>query len=189
MKNTNKQETGLEKFLGIAQASHEAVAERIKYEIKEGNVNPIEILLALKRMSKVVELTLDSSRGDKELKETIHEAVQTSLEGNKSIDIMGANIRIQETGVRYDYSTCNDSYLNKLYELQKIIKENIDQREKEIKTLLPPDDSKKLGIRSRTIIQSGIPSLEFSDDEYEENIFPPIKYGKPTVIVTFKKQK
>jgi hypothetical protein len=185
----NVEQTGLAKFLGIAQVSHEGVAEAIKHQIVEGLVNPIEVLLALKRMQKVIELTIDGSKGDKEIKEILYKAVQTSLDGGKSLDMMGANLRIQDTGVRYDYTDCNDKYLNALYEIQNTVAENIKQREAEIKAIVPPEDNKKLGIRSRVIVQEYMPHLEFLECGEDNTIFPPVRKAGSSIICTFKKQK
>ena len=185
----HSEQTGLAKFLGIAQVSHEGVAEAIKQQIVEGHVNPLEVLIALKRMQKVIESTIDGSKGDKEVKEVLYNAVQKSLDGGKSIDVFGANLRIQDTGVRYDYTECNDKYLNALYEIQKTVAENIKQREEEIKALLPPEDNKKLGVRSRLIVQEYMPHLEFLECGEDNTIFPPIRRASSSIICTFKKQK
>ena len=185
----HSEQSGLVKFLGVAQVSHEGVAEAIKREIVEGNVNPLEVLIALKRMQKVIELTVDSSKGDKEVKEILRKAVETSLDGGKSLDYMGANLRIQDTGVHYDYSECNDIYLNELYRIQELVKENIKKREEEIKALLPPEDNKKLGIRSRVIVQEYLPHFEFVEHGEDNTIFPPIRKAGSSIICTFKKQK
>jgi len=185
----NKEQTGLAKFLGIAQVSHEGVADAIKHEIKEGNVNPIEMFIALKRMSKVVELTMDSSKGDKEVREILYNAVQKSLDGNKSLDIMGVNLRIQDTGVWYDFTDCNDEYLTELYRIRDEVKTAIDKREAEIKALLPAEDNKKLGIRSRVIVQEHMPHFEWVEAGVDNTIFPPVRKAGSSIICTFKKQK
>lgn len=185
MENEEKQ-TGLEKFLGVAQASHVDVAKRIMHEVEEGNVNPIEILLALKRMHKVLELTISSEKGNKELKESFKTAVANALDKASSVTMFGATLSIRPTGIKYLYEDCKDSYLNAWYEIAETAKANIKQREAEIKAMLPPDNNKDLGIRSRTLIQSNLPYIAFSDDEFEEKVYPPIKKAGESIFVTFK---
>lgn len=185
----SSEQTGLSKFLSIAQVPHEGVAEAIKQQILEGNVNPLEALIALKRMEKVVKLTLDSSEGDKEVRDMLKEAVRTSLDGGKSIDIFGANLRLQATGTWYDFSECQDECLNELYKIQEQVKEAIKQRETEIKAILPPDDNKNLGIRSRVIVQEHMPHFEWVESGVDNTIFPPIKRAGESIICTFKKPK
>lgn len=186
--SNNEQMTGLKKFMNLSTIPHENVAKEIGLLIANGHIDPIQMFIALKRVGKINELCLDSQKGDKELKETIFNKVRTSLDGNKSIDIYGANLRIQATGTNYDFSGCNDTTLNEMYKIQEELKARIKQREEYIKTALPPDTN-KLGIQSTKVIVQGIPSLVWSDDEFEEVIFPAIKRAGESVICTFKKEK
>ena len=185
----NSDESGLQKFMNLAQVPHEDIAERIKFEVKEGNINPLEMMITLKRLGKIIELTTDSQKGDKEVREIFLKATQAALDGGKSVDIFGANLRVQATGTYYDFSEVGDSVLNELYKIRSIVKEAIDKKEAEIKITLPAEDNKTLGIRSKKIIQEGVPIFGWSEDEFEETIFPPIKKSGESVIVTFKKQK
>lgn len=182
------QMTGLRKFMNISTVPHENVAKEIALLIKNGHIDPIQMYVALKRVDKIHDLCLDSQKGDKELRETILNKVRTSLDGGKSIDMFGANLRIQATGTNYDFSECNDSILNKMYEIQDELKIRIKQREEFIKVSLPPDTN-KLGVQSKKVIQEHVPSLVWSDDEFEETIFPAIKRAGESVICTFKKEK
>lgn len=179
----------LDNLFKLVTIDHDIVANNIKNEVAEGNINPIEAFLVLKRFSKIVELTLDSQKGDKELREIFKTSVQKALDGGKSVTMFGATLSLQATGVKYDFTECNDSVLNAAYKIQKEIEEFIKKREEEIKVLLPSEDNKTLGIRSRAIIQTGVPTLSFSDDEFEETIFPPVKKGGESVVVRFAKKK
>lgn len=182
------QMTGLKKFMNIATVPHENVAKEISELIRNGHADAIQIFIALKRVGKINELCLDSQKGDKELRDTILNKVKMALDGGKSLDIYGANLRIQATGINYDFSECNDSVLNEMYKIQEQLKGWIKQREEFIKVTLPPDTN-KLGIQSKKIIQEGVPSLIWSEDEFEEVIFPAIKRAGESVICTFKKEK
>lgn len=179
--------TGIQKFLGMASLSHVDIADVIKAEVKEGNVDPIQAMLAIKRMSKIVEITTDSSKGDKELRAIFLNATQKALNGGKSVDMFGANLRVQATGVWYDFGTCKDIYLDELYRIRTIVEEAIKARETEIKVMLPAENNKTLGIRSRTIVQEHMPHFEWLELGQDNVIFPPVKMGGESVIVTFKK--
>lgn len=184
-----EQLTGIQKFMNISVIPHDNVAKEIAHQVKEGIIDPIQVYIALKRVAKIEEICLDSQKGDKELREIILNKVRQSLNGGKNIDMYGANLRIQATGTRYEFDNCGDSVLNKLLEIEKEVKARIKQRQDLIKVVLPPDDTKALKIRSHKLLQQGMPSLEWSDDEWDENIFPAIKLAGESVICTFKKEK
>lgn len=187
MSNSDKGTT-LVPFLNMVTLPYEGIAENITEAVVEGHVDPVQMYIALKRMEKVLKLTIDSQDGNKELKEIFKNAVRKSLDGGKSLEMFGANLRMQATGTWYDFSNCNDSVLNELYKIQEQVKELVKTRENEIKALLPPDDNKKLGIRTRTIIQTGFPTFTIDENEWEDVISPPIKNAGESIIVTFKKQ-
>lgn len=184
----NKQETGIDKFLGLYNLNHVEVAENLKSQIREGHINPIQAYIALRRIEAMTKLTISSEGGDKEMKEFFKEEVAKALDGGKSVDMFGANLSIRPTGTSYDYSECGDDYLNKLYRIEKEIKEAIKQRETEIKTMLPPDTN-KLGIQSRTVVQEVMPSFEWVESGHDNTITAPIKRQGSSIFCTFKKQK
>ena len=184
-----EQLTGIQKFMNISVIPHDNVAKEIAHQVKEGIVDPIQVYIALKRVAKIEELCLDSQKGDKELREIILNKVRQSLNGGKNIDMYGANLRIQATGTRYEFENCGDSVLNKLMEIEKEVKARIKQRQDFIKVTLPPDDTKSLNNKNKKVIQEGVTSLVWSDDEFEETIFPAIKLAGESVICTFKKEK
>jgi hypothetical protein len=183
-----EQITGLQKFLNISLIAHEDVAKEFAWQVKEGNIDPIQAFIALKRVGKINELCLDSQKGDKELKELILGAVRKSLDGGKTLQIYGADLRIQNTGITYDFTECGDSYLMALYAIQDEVKEAIKNREDTIKVELPAEDNKTLGIRTKKVIHDKMPTLVWNEDEIIENINPPIKRSGESVICTFKKK-
>jgi hypothetical protein len=185
--NTNEQEQNLLPVINFIQVDDKHLIDSIKYQILEGNCNPIEVYLGLKRLSKVVEGTIDGSKGDKELKEIFKNKVREYLGNEKSVTMFGANLSIRPTGTSYDFSECNDEYLNELYRIQSEVKELITVRENEIKAMLPPDDNKKLGIRTKTIVNDKMPSLEWYDHGQDSVIYPPIKKQGESIYVSFKK--
>ena len=187
MNNTEQKENTLQ-LMTFLTANPIAIANTLKETLQSGEVDLLQAYVSLKKMDKVLKMTIDGTEGDKAMKEMFFNAVEKAKEGNKSIDIYGANLRTQATGTRYDFTECGDTVLNELYKIKAQIDESIKTREAEIKAILPAEDNKVLGIRSKKIIQEGgIPMLSYSDDEFEETIFPPIKRSGTSVICTFKK--
>lgn len=182
---TNKVST----VLGTALMNHKDVAKNIKEVLLSGDVNPLEVYVGLRRMDNVVALTIGSEKGDKDIKEMMKEKVRVALDGGKSVDMFGANLSLRATGTYYDYKECGDKYLLELYRIQEEVKGLIKQREDEIKTALPPDDNKKLGIRSKKTIQEGMPYFGITEDEFEQVIFPCTKKQGESIFCTFKEPK
>lgn len=174
--------------LGSALMNHKDVAKSIKDVILSGEVEPLELYIGLRRMDKVIKLTISSEDGDKELKSLFREKVALALDGGKSIDMYGANLSIRPTGTRYEFGDCKDSYLNELVKIEAKVKQLIKERQDFIKVVLPPD-SRTLGVRSYKLIQQGMPSFEISEDEFEETIFPCTKMQGESIFCTFKDPK
>lgn len=170
--------------LALFNTPIDGIVDNIKYNIKEGHTDTIEMMLSLKKLEKISDLVKE----DKEIKEIFLENTMKRLDGGKSVDMYGANISVRAVHTFYDFSECGDSVLNAMYKIQADLKEMIKQRETEIKAMFPSNPS-KLGIPTRNIIQSGVPELTISDDEFEEVITPPIKKQKDGVVITFKKPK
>lgn len=179
--------TELAPVLDILRLDIATVVGTIKQQVKDGDLDVIQSWIALKAMSNIVEASIGSDKGDKELKQIFFDSVEKAIGSTKNYTAFGATLRIQDTGVRYDFSECNDSMLNALYKIQKDVKEAIDRREKEIKSYFPDGGNRTLGIPSKKVIQESIPTLEWSDDEFEETVYPPIRYAKSSIITTFKK--
>lgn len=182
----SKPETGIDKFLGLYTMNQIEIADKLKTEIKEGNINPIQAYVALRRIEAMTKLTISSDGGDKEMKEVFRSAVEKALDGGKSVDMFGANLAIRPTGTSYDFTECGDEYLNELYRIQNEIKIAVKQREDEIKAMLPPD-SNKIGIQTRAIIQEVMPHFEWVESGQENVITPCIKRQGSSIFCTFKK--
>lgn len=170
--------------LALFNTPIDGLVDMIKYNIKEGHTDTIEMMLSLKKLEKISE----EVKEDKEIKEIFLENTKKVLDGGKSVDMYGAKITVRAVHTYYDFSECGDSVLDAMYKIKKDLDEMIKQRETEIKAMFPSNPS-KLGIPKRTIIQAGVPSLEISEDEFEENICAPIKKQKDGVVISFKKQK
>lgn len=184
-----KQETGISKFINLATISQQSLAKEMKVALLEGTIDPLQSYVALRRIQAMVELTVDSSKGDKELKQFFKDKIHQSLDGGKSVEVFGASLAIRNTGTRHVFTECNDTVLNEMERIHAELTERIKQRKEEIKAFFPESvKNKTLGIVSRTIIQKGVPTLEWSEDEFEETIFPHVTYGGESVFCTFKQK-
>lgn len=130
--------------------------------IENGEVNPLELYANLKKASKIIDSVLDT--------ETVKEAITREYQkfGKKEVDYRGVTFVQSESGVKFDYSGCNDTVINeleaekkeldaKIKERQKFLKNlpvdgivNVDENTGDINTLYPPSRS------SVTIIKANV---------------------------------
>ncbi len=100
-----------------------------KDQIMSGEQNPLKTAVHLKALEEVIKkLHTDSQIQDYTLEEALKE-------GAKTFQLYGAEIQIKETGVKYDYSVCNDSHLCSLYDQMDELKTKIKDRENMLKTI------------------------------------------------------
>ncbi len=160
--------------------------------LKEGNADPIKTLLMIKKMSHLHDYFLgnDPGRTDKVAKAWFKDKIINTV-GKESYKAYGATISIEAVGgaTTIDYKECGDIYLNRLYELDKQLKELIKEREVFIKTNLPPETN-TIGLRTLKNTVAVFPSISFADIEPQTvNIVPPIKYSREGIVVRFAKRK
>lgn len=137
-------------------------ANKIIQEIVNGDRNPKEAYIALSAMQKTIETVLkdDYVRG---------KVVQIVENSGGSIETKNYTIQSMEAGVRYDYSDCNDTVIDDLYDRQKALENEIKEREKFLKGLVSPF----------TIVDEDTGEIK--------KIYPPSKVSTTTVKITFKK--
>lgn len=160
--------------------------------LKEGNTDPIKTLLMIKKMSHLHDFFLGSDPGktNKEAKEWLKTQISNTV-GKEVYKAYGASISIETVGgaTTMDYTGCGDIYLNKLYEMQKQLKDLIKERETFIKQVLPAEDNKTLGIRTYKDTIDRFPSIDWSDIEPQTfNIVPPIKFSREGIVVRFARK-
>lgn len=103
--------------------------KQTKETILSGEENPLKIAVQLRALEDVIK----ALRSDPEIKDYALE--EAEKEPTKQFDAYGAEIIIRETGVKYDYSICNDSILEEKYQELKKLKEQIKDREKFLKSI------------------------------------------------------
>ena len=103
--------------------------QQTKDIILSGNENPLKIAVQLRGLEEVIK----KLRADKEIQDyTLEEALK---ENAKTFEVFSAEITIKETGVKYDYSICNDVLLSELYKQIDDLKKQIKDRENMLKTI------------------------------------------------------
>ena len=130
-----------------------------KNQIMSGEQEPLKVAVHLKALEDVIK----KLRTDKDIQEyTLEEALK---EGEKTFKMYGAEIQIKETGVKYDFSICNDALLGKLYGEMYVLKNKIKDRENMLKTI--SEDS---------------PAVSMDG----EILYPPLKTSKTGITINLK---
>lgn len=132
--------------------------KKTKNNILSGSINQVEIAVILKGMEEVVK----KLRTDPEIEEYILDEVSKH---GKKCNYGGAELSIKDTGVKYDYSVCNDSRWNDLIIDISNLKDKLKERENTLKSH----------------------NEEWVNPETGEEILPPIRTAKEKVIVTLSK--
>lgn len=176
-------------FLNIDGAEFGA---QVFNSLKEGNSDPIKTLLMIKKMKHLHDFFLSSDKGsfNPEAKAWLKDQIGNTI-GKEVYKAYGASISIETVGgaTTMDYTGCGDIYLNKLYEMQKQLKELIKERETFIKTELPAESNKELGVRSIKAVVKVFPSIAFTDIEPQTcNIVPPVKFTREGIVVRFARK-
>lgn len=129
-----------------------------------GEVDPLKAFVNIARVAEVIEvLKKDELFLDAAMREY-------SKYGEKSVTLGICTVTEAQVGTKYDFSQCNDSALNDLYERQAQVKNDVKERETMLKAL----PSKLTIINDQT-------------GEVTE-VLPPIKTSKTTLKLTFNKK-
>lgn len=134
------------------------MAQLIISAIENGDVNALNLKIKIKAIENVIETIKPIL--DKEARSI------AELEGAKSFTRLGSTVKLQETGVRYDYSLCGDPYHKYLSEKFDEAKANKEKREKYLKALDKPE----------TIVDQHSGEIV--------TIYPPIKTSTSSVVIT-----
>lgn len=136
-----------------------ALEEAFTTQIEEGYTNPLEFTVRAKMLIEALQKTLDNT---KEL------AMTEQMKYGKRAELFGAEVSQMESGVRYDFSDCNDPVYFELKALLEESKAKLSEREKFLKSL--PHE---------------IPFV--TEDGEIVAIKPPIKLSTTTLRVTLTK--
>lgn len=144
------------------KAQRASFVDQLVNEVKEGNVNPLNIHLQIKCMEDIVkQLT-----GNKEYQDAL---LEEAGKHGKSFEYHSAKIEIKEVGVKYDFSQCDDVKLAEYNNSLNEWKEKVKDRESFLRTA--PSKG--------TVITD-----EESGETY--TIYPPSKSSTTSVTVSLK---
>lgn len=136
----------------------------LQNDILEGNVNPLEINIFLKKVGKIAEEMVKGEKGS-QIKELILDEIVKNQEGtSKTINVFGTQIR-ESNRKYYDYTNCNDIVWEELDKIEKQVKELKKKREEELKLTIPSQKenldnlAQGLGIVPTNIAVSYVPKL------------------------------
>lgn len=128
--------------------------------VNDGLINPLELLTKLRATEKVIKEVLEGTKD-----EMLNEA---SKFGREQIVVNGVEMKVQEAGVKYDYTNCNHPKWEDLVSR----KADIDNELKEVESILKANKSSWLYIDEET------------GETFE--VKPPIKTSTTTIVCKIK---
>lgn len=137
----------------IMSNSSEETAFQIGTALLQGDLDPIQLAIFVKKMEKVCKLLFESGE--------ITDTIFNSLHGVKTYEAYGAYIQEAILHSKYDYEAANHLEYNELTRIEKVIK----NRKKEIETYL------KTIHGTKTEIYEKMPVLLYEDDGTMDTIY------------------
>jgi len=167
----------------LNRSTKETVA-LIKEAIESGESDPAYVGVVLKKFAKVQELV----KANKNLQSTIDSETRKYQQGNaKTFTLHGAKITVANTGF-WDYNQTKDPLLEKLMEIEELVKIQLKLRREELQAKAIAWESKnspgnivKFGLKPFTVAWQQLPELIWEDAEGEVDTSPPIKRGQETL--------
>lgn len=183
MENTqeNKQ-LQLQTVANLAQLNHEEVSKTIINSILEGEVDPLQVHMFLKRIEKIAELV----KTNKDVKEAVTKAASLHSP-DKAFAFMGASLKVGAVHTAYDFSECGDLLWNNLNEMVTKFTAMKKAREEQLKVAFPENIG--FGFKPPRMIIDHLYHVETVDCGEEVVLNQPKKIQQMGVKVTFKKAK
>lgn len=155
-------ETALQ-VLGLFSTSKESIqnfSNQIIREVKEGRADALRIKVYLKTLEQIIEQIDTNTKSE--------QRTEAEKYGERPFDFMGASIQVVPVKTDYDYSLCNDAYLQTLEISAERIAQKIKARKELLKTLGEP--------------------TPLGDPETGEiyTVYPPIKKAQTGIKVSIK---
>ncbi len=172
----------LQTVANLAQLNHEEVSNTIITSILEGEVDPLQVHMFLKRIEKIAELV----KTNKDVKEAVTKAA-SSHSPDKVFDFMGASLKVGAVHTAYDFSECGDLLWNNLNEMVTKFTAMKKAREEQLKVAFPENIG--FGFKPPRMIIDHLYHVETVDCGEEVVLNQPKKIQQIGVKVTFKKAK
>ena len=172
----------LQTVANLAQLNHEEVSKTIINSILEGEVDPLQVHMFLKRIEKITELV----KTNKDVKEAVTKAASLHSP-DKAFEFMGASLKVGAVHTAYDFSECGDLLWNNLNEMVTKFTAMKKAREEQLKVAFPENIG--FGFRPPRMIIDHLYHVETVDCGEEVVLNQPKKIQQLGVKVTFKKSK
>ena len=145
--------------------AQQQLADLLVSQVTEGDISPVEAVVKAKALVSV----LDTFIKDKSVTEQV--IIETGKYGKGEYPSWGsAKVEVRETGVKYDFSNCNDSIWDDLNSQIEKIKAQMKERENFLRVITKP-------------------KTELDPDTGEVfTINPPARSSTTSYAVTFNKQ-
>lgn len=118
------------RLLATTQTEIDRFSDGLIQSVKEGESNPLEILIMLRAFEKVSKRVL-SEIDENYLKEA-------DKYPEKKFELFGATIEKAEVGTKYDYAVCDDTIYERLEVEFETAKRKLDERKEFLKVLKAP---------------------------------------------------
>ena len=168
----------LQTVANLAQLNHEEVSNTIINSILEGEVDPLQVHMFLKRIELV--------KTNKDVKEAVTNAA-SSHSPDKAFEFMGASLKVGAVHTAYDFSECGDLLWNNLNEMVTKFTAMKKAREEQLKVAFPENIG--FGFKPPRMIIDHLYHVETVDCGEEVVLNQPKKIQQMGVKVTFKKSK
>lgn len=147
------------RLLASTQTQIDVFSDQLIDSVKQGEANPIEVLVQLKAMEKVIGRVL------KEIQPNF--VTESEKHPEKSFEFNGAKIEKAEVGTSYDFSVCRDVEFERLETDFNTAKARLDERKEFLKAIKKP-----------------LPMV--NEDGEAVTIYPPNKTSTTSLRVTIK---
>lgn len=118
-----------------SKAQNRDLARKVIEEVKEGNISALKLHCYVKSIEDMVKQFLDSKGEfkDEYMKLVIDEA--SKYPSKQAFELYGCKMQVKEAGTKYNYSNCNDTILEGLYDELESLEKKIKDREEFLKTI------------------------------------------------------
>lgn len=151
---------GAARLLPTTQTQIDVFSDQVIESVRQGEANPLEVLVILKAFEKATERILKEVRDN-----FVREA---DKHPERIFEFNGVKMEKAEVGTKYNYSICNDPIYNRRKEISEAANQQVKEREDFLKSLKDP--------------------ITIVDEETGESvkIIPPIKTSTTSIKVTIR---
>lgn len=144
------------------KAQNKTLAAKFISEIEEGTIDPIKAHIYLKSIEDLLNNFFDGKSHPDTVKRYKELVTDEAIKNGKRFEKYGAKFEVKEAGTQYDWSVCNDTFLDELTEKFEFYKNEVKKRQDFLKT---------------------VPITGVGDPSNGNMLYPPIKTSTTNVTV------